>query len=837
MHAFVRCFLAPVALMSCAASAQEAPPPVELPPPEMSSMSGEYLEPWIEYEQRMNQEQRLTAFGPDLLGDSVDPNTGQITFEHTDVVLPGNSKLDVSLRRRVSQGYLYGEGVNAEFGNWQHVVPRIVVITRPTGWTGNRCTQSYATSFPPMAMASTNPVQYLQNWEYSNGVQLEVPGQASQQVLEYAFGAQWPTGGPTPTRYTTAENWRFTCGVTAKNSQNQNSGQGFMGYAPNGTRYRFDRYIKRNFRPLGAMASAKTNGTSRAKSILAATYVEDVNGNWVTYEYDSSDRLQKIESNDGRLIDLVYQGTSKAVYQVIANPASTAPRTWTYSYRNTSGGRPPWESGGAINIKHLDTVNQPDGRSWQLELDGMYVEPTPGECETGAWQLRVTHPYGVMGTFWLVETRHRYGLNDTMQELFDCPSGEPSPPPPPPNPNWVTMLNDTMSVYSKRLEGPGITPATWTFEYELDQGPPGSSGTDPTNWTKVTQPDGSQHTYYHRWQYGSLGGMLFRKEIRNSPTAEPLEILEHRQPAEPTGAPSFVVEAFTGGTFGILGTDVGAVKIRPDIVTIKRGHDSYAGQFDTFTTDNDYDSTFSSSTYSFGNPTLVTETSSTAPGLSRTTVNTYLHYKTAPLWVIGLPDTVTRNGRLFDDYGYDLLGRLQTHSRFGTQLGSYTYHALAGQQGMVATFTDALSNLWTLSNWKRGKPQSVLRPDNTTFTRVVHDNGWVTSETDGRNVTTGFALQRDGLAHLRRSSRPLRGYVDQLHGPWRPAAGCAQPRDPADDCFVRRNASGDAHQVRRHGWFSRGDVRAQHLRHRRPPDIQVVAVVHGLAEAGHRHDL
>jgi hypothetical protein len=147
-------------------------------------MSGEPLQPWIEYEQRMNQEQRLTAFGPDLLGDSIDPNTGQISFEHTDVALPGNSKLDVSLRRRVSQGYLYAEGVNAEFGNWQYVVPRLVAITKPTGWTGNRCTLSLWTTFPQIAMASTNPVQYLQNWEYSNGVQLEIPGQASQQVLQ-----------------------------------------------------------------------------------------------------------------------------------------------------------------------------------------------------------------------------------------------------------------------------------------------------------------------------------------------------------------------------------------------------------------------------------------------------------------------------------------------------------------------------------------------------------------------------------------------------------------------------------------------------------------------------
>jgi hypothetical protein len=90
MRSFVHC-LAVVLAVPVLANAQGGPPEPEPepPPPEMSSMSGEFLQPWIEYEQRMNQDQRLTAYGPDLLGDSIDPNTGQISFEHTDVVLPG----------------------------------------------------------------------------------------------------------------------------------------------------------------------------------------------------------------------------------------------------------------------------------------------------------------------------------------------------------------------------------------------------------------------------------------------------------------------------------------------------------------------------------------------------------------------------------------------------------------------------------------------------------------------------------------------------------------------------------------------------------------------------
>lgn len=209
--------LAVMMLLPLAVSGQNSEPPVDwekrkTPEPVAPSAAGEEALPWIEWEQRLNADQRLTAFGPELLGDQIDPNTGAITFEHTDVSLPGNSQLEVSLRRRLSQGYLYDEGVNAEFGNWEHLVPRIVAITRATGWTGSRCSNSFATSFPAIPRAGSFPVQYLQNYEYSNGVKLEVPGQPAQQILESPQGAQWPAAR----QYTTTENWYFTSGLSQR---------------------------------------------------------------------------------------------------------------------------------------------------------------------------------------------------------------------------------------------------------------------------------------------------------------------------------------------------------------------------------------------------------------------------------------------------------------------------------------------------------------------------------------------------------------------------------------------------------------------------------------------
>ena len=42
----------------------------------------------VEWEKRQNADQRLTAFGDDLMGDGIDPHTGSISFQHTDVFYP-----------------------------------------------------------------------------------------------------------------------------------------------------------------------------------------------------------------------------------------------------------------------------------------------------------------------------------------------------------------------------------------------------------------------------------------------------------------------------------------------------------------------------------------------------------------------------------------------------------------------------------------------------------------------------------------------------------------------------------------------------------------------------
>ncbi len=311
--------------------------------------------PAIEYEKRQGAEYRLVAYGSNLLGDGIDPHTGSIQFQATDVSIPGNFNLPVAVMRSISQGRHYARDVSVEFGDWQISAPRIHVLTR-TGydWTGNRCTNSFSQSFPPQQI---NSMTYWYASEYSNGVKMDIPGQGSKDVLELVNSntTLWPAG----TEMVTVDGWRLTCGLA-------NGGQGFVAHAPDGTTYRFDRFytVKADL-----MGSRITGGPTmdRTRNIIAATQVTDVNGNTVNYDYDGLNRLVTIRSSDNRRIDLSYIGTSRLISSVTANPGTSDARTWTYVYAQKTFNSVFFSSG--VVVSSLVSVTQPDGKAGLMTLE------------------------------------------------------------------------------------------------------------------------------------------------------------------------------------------------------------------------------------------------------------------------------------------------------------------------------------------------------------------------------------------------------------------------------------------------------------------------------------
>ncbi|RUO57833.1 RHS repeat domain-containing protein [Pseudidiomarina insulisalsae] len=710
------------------------------------------LSPAIEWDRRSDIGERLSEHGSDLLGDTIDTHMGSLSFSHTDISLPGNSDLPVTLIRELTQGYFHNFDEDVEFGDWNYSVPRLHVITSTqsgtytTDWAGARCTDpSSAFAVSIYSGANASDVQsYVYPVEYSNGLQLAIPGQGTQQVLSMSPNVSQPF--PSAAQFVTPAGWYFICGSA------NDGGEGFVGIAPNGDQYRFDRYAQFKHRNFGAITPTGGNAgpsriIERVRAMLLATEVTDVHGNWVRYDYDASGRLTRIYANDGRSITLSYNADG------VVSSATANGRTWTYGYVSAEVGD-MMRGDYAAAKQILNSVTRPDGTSWSFDLVAMHHRPQTGTyCTNIGGSLSLTHPNGVTGTFTVSELKHRRGWAEWMTETTIRCSGAFI------NPRQSTYYDiyhsptETMSVTQKTVSGPDMPTSQWTYTYEQDveeerypvgheyEGHPiATSENDPTNWTKVVNPDGSETTYVHYWSELSQVsvdykhvGKLVRKEVRSSPGGSLLEVVDYSYLTAGSFGPSYLPNDYQYAPLRSL------VSSASSTANVQPAKQVQSRDGDTFTTEYVYNTTQSSGAYSYGKPiqTKVWSNVSTTP---RTTDITYEHNTTR--WVLGLTKTVTVNSRLTDSYNYTSKGDIYQHWKYGQKIAEYSYNS----SGTLNAITDARGQVTTLQNWKRGMPQQLTRPDNTVIYQYVDNNGWLTSTRDGRGNTTSYS--RDAMGRL-----------------------------------------------------------------------------------------
>ena len=730
--------------------------------------------PFVEWDKREENSPTLTNLNDGLLGDNIDPHTGALSFRHVDISIPGNSDLDVELSRSLVPGYAYHSSVEAEFGDWSYDVPRIQVVTaQAKPWTGARCHNPSSTfekiqrsfktySWEPGAVNYTHPV------EYSEGLKLEVPGQGGQQVL--LINTEKSAIYPASAKFVTEDHWYLKC-TTANDG-----GDGFIAVSPNGDQYRFDHYIDRKYRSLGSVSfgggspilnlpEPDDEGTflPRVKSMLMATQVTDVNGNWVKYDYDSSGRLTKIYSNDDREISLSYASNSQIVQSATANG-----RSWHYGYELKSVGNFHLQEG-ANNKSILKTITQPDQQSWSLNLENMFIRPNPGRsCGLSSASLSLTHPYGVEGTFDISEKPHRRGISHWTYKNPQC-LGVPVNPPPnviynptgtPTTFNYTTTANldhdpmEVVSVTKKVLHHTDQSDAIWTYEYEQDveaaqrnsDGHPiADSQADPTNWTRVTDPLGHKTTYYHYWTEqitAGYGGRLARQEIHSS-TGGLLETKTYEYVETGARNFSYIPNDYGAGVdpapfHTILGQANKPIAMAVSKTVTHRDGDIYTSQ-------SLHNTDLNSALYSYGNLIEIQSYSSASwSSAPRITTTTYEH--NASKWILGLPKTVTQNGLQIVTNNYDQTnGLLESSNRYG-ELTSYTYHTAVAFRGRPKYITDNLGRRTELWNWKRGTPQYIKRPDGVPVRQFVDDNGWLERYIDAKYYTTLYT--RDNMGRL-----------------------------------------------------------------------------------------
>jgi RHS repeat-associated protein len=682
----------------------------------------------------------LQAHDFSLLGESINLSNGSIQFEHVDVSLPGNSHLPVEIRRRLDPQKMQ----TGEFSDWQLAIPTISTKILATEWLGNRrwgkvrCTSTLVSAIPNALWPTLNGGAAITPPYYSDGVILDVPGRTRSPILDKTVTAGWPAAA----NKVTADNWYLTC----LNNIDGAGTEGFVAVAPNGDRYTFNVVMNVGSRRsefdiweqinVGQGPTIVWTKMGVYYDVLAVSEVTDVHGNWVRYQYDTVNNFKKlvsISSNDGRVINITRN--SYAISSVTANPNGSNPRQWTYTYgtKQVSSYGPPAQVNGAGGTRWdwwttLTAVTLPDGRQWQFDLANLQVRGVPGTqygatiCKQFSKTVSVTHPDGARGVFDIGEVTLRIGQGSQSTGAY-CPNtmlGSSSGP----------LWSDVMAVTKKTLSGPGMPTSVWTYSYA-------SSGTEITS--TVIQPDNTKRVVYHpvpyTWISPSPNSKLSKEELFATPTdTVPVQRIDY----------TYLLESSAGTNYVYFPPNETFSPIYSLETTITRGADWYRTRFA-------YDSTRSSATYSYGFPIQVDKWSSLGGG-TRTSVISYSN--DSDDWILGLPNTVTNNGKVFDHFVYDSKGRVTSQDRFGVNTGIYAYFTTGTQAGLINTYTDALNRTITLSDYYRGTPRTVARGSiGGTFNRTVDDDGRIIGITDWNGVATSYGYNATGRLTL--IDRPL----------------------------------------------------------------------------------
>ena len=131
----------------------------------------------LDWTERQDPNANLKAHDDTLLGDSIDLQSGRLSFEQVDVSLPGNFSLPVEIRRRLNPSQMQ----SGEFMDWQLAIPTISTkilddewyATKPTKkWGKVRCSGTLVSAIPNASWPTHYPGgSALSPDKYSDGVE------------------------------------------------------------------------------------------------------------------------------------------------------------------------------------------------------------------------------------------------------------------------------------------------------------------------------------------------------------------------------------------------------------------------------------------------------------------------------------------------------------------------------------------------------------------------------------------------------------------------------------------------------------------------------------------
>jgi len=517
----------------------------------LSAKAQESYLPHYEIQKVLAARAEIVPLGVDALGDNVDPNSGNLSFRHVDVELPGIGPL-ISVARsfnpltRMPVNWLHMEA----FADWTLEIPHVRTEmkydyrahgTWPNmrgGWTpANRCSNV------------TPPISAL--WQ---GIDLHIPGRSVQKLLKRDIANQnIPTanasGALAGYPLVTNEGWVVACLPKIRNEEGT---EGFLIIDPNGTKYSFDWMVsdsprlKRLYAP--GLKEGPVETWQMMDSYLYVTRIEDRFGNHIVYSY-SGKKLVSIAGSDGREVrftwgDRVLRNrfpnhkweyknstvTASYIERLDVQPKSGRPRVFAYEYdKYMSGTARTWNWD--VFSTYLRKVTLPDASTWEFDLGqfsnscdkpgdtNFYLEECSRYLTTRSFTLNgtVKGPSGLLGTYTL--RSGAAGPTVWMQPVSEKPwphTGE----------MYIdeAPLNYVLPVLiSKKLSRSGVD-YTWTYRYlndmfdgveygdPWDAPIPGYSDIRHVAAMYVTEPDGSVERFVTNniGAHGTQGRILRR---------------------------------------------------------------------------------------------------------------------------------------------------------------------------------------------------------------------------------------------------------------------------------------------------------------------------------------
>lgn len=459
-------------------------------------------------ERFIRQRSIIEALGTNPFGEKIGLYVGNIEFVQTDIDLPGNNSLSVSLGRRFVP--YTGYGSDDSFRDWALDIPHIHgIFSTKYGWTvsyGGPSTERCSKYFTPMD-GDVSDGSLSKSETFWNGTHVYLPGSGDQEILRRGLSTPYPSGGGNYP-LTTADGSVFRCTSSLANGS-EGSGEGFVMARPDGTTIQFDHMVSRY-----ALAQENSNGgvLSLKEYRMLPTIVSDRFGNTVTYTW-SGPRLVSIVASDGRRID------------TIGHPITSATdgmRTWTYEYANDS-------SHGGRTI--LNRVILPDASAWKFSLGSFYFanppvytgincdEDGPGLGLSGASVGTIVHPSGLAGEFTIAATAH-----GRSWVPMNCRDTYPGPSHPLGGYAYQPRIFGNWSITKRKLTGPGLPTQgqVWTYAY----GPTNhcwswaepwgtrvcNSNSPSTKTVDVTAPDGAVTRYTFGNRFEENEGKLLRTD-------------------------------------------------------------------------------------------------------------------------------------------------------------------------------------------------------------------------------------------------------------------------------------------------------------------------------------